>query len=119
MPQFEQFDPTQGQQQFEDFDVTAETSPEPALTIESFGGLSDSEDHAQSLQSARDELEKRLMRSAGVSTAAFSDEEPYDPGNVVGVGIGEKVINGVPTGQLAVKVLVKEKKSERQLPSEA
>lgn len=118
MNNFEEFDPTQGEQ-FEEFDVSAEPETEAEATIESFGGLSDSEDQVKSLLAARDELENRLMGPAGVSAAALSDDEPYDPTNVVGVGIGEKVIDGVPTGQLAVKVLVKEKKPESRVSSEA
>jgi hypothetical protein len=38
---------------------------------------------------------------------------------VVSVGIGEKMIGGVPTGQLAVKVLVREKKPEYEVSSDA
>src|SRR5262249_20015408 len=52
-------------------------------------------------------------------TAALSEDEPYSPNNVVGVGIGEKLINGRPAGRLAVKVLVKEKKHERAVRSDA
>jgi hypothetical protein len=40
-------------------------------------------------------------------------------GNVVGAGIGEKLVDGEPTGQLAVKVLVKEKLSERGISAAA
>ncbi len=118
MNQFQEFDPTQGEQ-FEEFDVFSEVAPEAEATIESVGGLSDSADHVRSLLGARDELEKQLMLPMGVSEAAISAEEPYSSANVVGVGIGEKVINGVPTGQLAVKVLVKEKKPESRVASEA
>jgi hypothetical protein len=118
MNEFEEFEPTQGEQ-FEEFDVSAEAEAESEATIESLGGLSDSEDQVRSLLAARDELENRLMGPAGVSAATLSEDEPYDPANVVGVGIGEKVIDGVATGQLAVKVLVKEKKRESRVSSEA
>ena len=50
---------------------------------------------------------------------ALSDEEPYDRANVVGVGIGEKVTDGVRTGRLAVKVLVKEKKPASAVSADA
>lgn len=64
MNEFEEFDPTRGEQ-FEEFDVTAETEAEAEATIESLGGLTDSEDHVKSLLGARDELESRLMGPAG------------------------------------------------------
>lgn len=117
MDQFEEFDPTRVSQ-FEDFDVTAETNSEESLTPESFGGLSDSHNQVQSLLGARDELERRLMVPIGASMAALSDEEPYIANNVVGVGIGEKEVGGILTGQLVVKVLVKEKKPERSISSD-
>lgn len=118
MNDFEEFDPTQGEQ-FEEFDVSADAGAEAEATIESLGNLSDSEDQVKSLLAARDELESRFMGPAGIIVAGLSDDEPYTPNNVVGVGIGEKVIDGVLTGQLAVKVLVKEKKSENRLSSAA
>jgi len=116
--QFEEFDPSEGQQ-FEEFDVAAEGEDEAEAVLESLAGLTDSEDELKSLMAARDEIESRLMKPAGVEAAAVSADEPYDPGNCVGVGIGEKTENGHPTGRLAVKVLVKEKKAENQVSSEA
>ena len=118
MNEFESFDPTRGEN-FEEFDVTSEAAAEAEMSIEALGGLSDSQDEVQALLAARDEAEKRLMGPAGVSAAAFSDDEPYDPANVVGVGIGEKVTAGVRTGQLVVKVLVKEKKAAGEVSSNA
>src|SRR5437764_7682310 len=107
MSQFEDFDPTAGGQtpasdrieegEFEEFDVQAEAESEADVTIEALGGLSDSEDHVRSLLAARDELESRLMGPAILAVSATgSDAEPYTPNNVVGVGIGEKLVNGVP-----------------------
>jgi hypothetical protein len=115
-------DPT-GAGEFEEFDVMQEPEieEEQETAIESLGGLGDSTDQLTSLLGARDELEQRLMGlpvSMSVSAAA-SDIEPYDPANVVGVGIGEKTIGGVPTGQLAVKVLVREKKPEHEVSAAA
>lgn len=118
MNNFEKFDPTQGEQ-FEEFDVSAEPEAEVEATLESLGGLSDSEAQVRALLAARDELESRFMGPAGASVAGLSDDEPYTPNNVVGVGIGEKVTDGVPTGRLAVKVLVKEKRPESRVSSEA
>jgi hypothetical protein len=119
MAGFEEFDPTKGDT-FEEFDVMTEgEADDEVMTAEALGGMSDSADEVKSLLAARDEAEQRLMGPAGVSAASYSDEEPYDPGNVVGVGIGEKVTDGVCTGRLAVKVLVKEKKASRAVSSEA
>jgi hypothetical protein len=116
--QFEAFDPSEGEQ-FEEFDVAAEAEAEAEAVVEALGGLTDSEDEMKSLLAARDEIENRFMKTAGAEAAAVSADEPYDPGNVVGVGIGEQTVKGHPTGRLAVKVLVKEKKAENQVSSEA
>jgi hypothetical protein len=116
--QFEEFDPSEGEQ-FEEFDVAAEAEAEAEVVLEALSGLTDSEDELRSLLAARDEIENRFMKPAGAEAAAVSAEEPYDPGNVVGVGIGERTVKGHPTGRLAVKVLVKEKKAESQVTSEA
>lgn len=114
MNQFEEFDPN-NEEQFERFDVSGGTDAEDELTMESLAGMSDSQDQIKSLLEARDELESRLMGVAAASSAALSDDEPYIANNVVGVGIGEKEVNGILTGQLVVKVLVKEKKKESSL----
>lgn len=118
MSQSDQSGPMQ-ESSFEEFDVTAEPEIEAEAALESFGGMTDSEDEMRALLAAREELEKRLMPLAGGAEVALSAAEPYDPANVVGVGIGEKVAGGVPLGQLAVKVLVKEKKSESSVSSQA
>src|SRR4051812_40081552 len=115
MSESTEFDPTKGSE-FEEFDVQAEPEAEADASIESLGAVADSEAQVQSLFAAREELEKLLMGPVvGASAVALSDDEPYNPANVVGVGIGEKVIGGVPTGQLAVKVLVKEKQPETRV----
>jgi hypothetical protein len=116
--QFEEFDPGAGGE-FEEFDVAAEAEVEAEVVLQSLSGLTESEDELQSLMAARDEIETRYMQPAGAAVAASSAEEPYDPANVVGVGIGEQTVKGHPTGRLAVKVLVKEKKPERHVASEA
>lgn len=121
MDRFEDFDPTAGEQ-FEEFDVTAESAGDDedlGVTSEALGGLTGSEEEVRSLLAARSEIESLMMAPIGASAAALADDEPDDPGNVVGVGIGEKVVDGVRTGQLAVKVLVKEKKPLRRVSSEA
>ena len=118
MNEFEDFDPTK-EESFEDFDVAAEADAEAEMTAESLGGLSDSRDEVESLLAARAEAEALLMGPPGAQAASFSDDEPYDPANVVGVGIGEKMEGGVRTGRLAVIVLVKEKKLEGAVSSQA
>jgi hypothetical protein len=118
MGEFEDFDPSQDEK-FEEFDVAAETEAEAEATIESLGGMTDSADQAKSLIAAQAELEARLMAPAGTATAALSDAEPYDTSNVVGIGIGEKSTHDLPSGNLAVKVLVKEKRPESAVSADA
>jgi hypothetical protein len=110
---------TPGSEQFEQFDVTAEVKPEAPIVLASLGGFTDSEDELRSLLVARDEIEHRFMKPAGAEAVAASAEEPYDPRYVVGVGIGLRTVNGNPTDRLVVKVLVKEKKAQNELSSEA
>src|SRR5262245_31589171 len=105
--EFEDFDVTQGD--FEEFDVAEEPEAEPGVSIESLGSLSESDDEFKSLSQARAELEKRLLVAPGEVALAAAEEGASGFGNLVGVGIGEKEVDGVPTGQLAVKVFVKEK----------
>jgi len=117
MNQYEEFDPAMGEK-FEEFNVNEEPQDEDEVTIESLGGVSDSHDQIKSLMQARDELENRLMDPIGASSAALSDEEPYPANNIVGIGIGEKEVNGVLTGELVVKILVKEKMDAQSLSAE-
>lgn len=55
-----------------------------------------------------------LLSSARAATAAIT---PTPTGNVVGIGIGEKVSDGAPTGTLAVKLLVRLKYPQSDLDS--
>ncbi|TXL73298.1 hypothetical protein FHP25_21680 [Vineibacter terrae] len=96
-----------------------EPAAEAAAGIEALGGLSASEDQLKSLLQARDELEQRLMPDLAVQTAAVAADEASGVGNIVGVGIGEKEVGGFSTGQLVVKVLVKEKLNPGEVASEA
>jgi hypothetical protein len=106
-------------EQFEDFDVMQEPEAESTETVEVLGGFSKNEDELKSLMQARDELEKRLMPGLAVKAIAATDDEVAGFGNIVGVGIGEKEVGGFPTGQLVVKVLVKEKVKSEKVASEA
>src|SRR5204863_3520953 len=114
---FEKFDVTK--QDVEAYEVAAQPNPESEISIETLGGLSESEDELQALSQARDELEKRLMLDPREAAFAAAEEGPAGFGNIVGVGIGEKETYGRPTGQLAVKVFVKEKLKDKDVASEA
>jgi len=104
---------------FEDFDVMQDYGEEQEASIEALGGLSEDENTFKSLNQARDELEKRLMISPAETAMAAAEEGTAGLGNMVGVGIGEKVVDGVPTGQPALKVFVKEKLAEADISAEA
>jgi hypothetical protein len=117
MKRFEEFDVSQ--EDFEDFDVTQEPEAEAEMSMEALGGLSEKEDEFKSVSQARDELEKQLLLDPGEAAFAAAEEGPSGFGNIVGVGIGEKEVDGVPTGQLAVKVFVKEKLDSEDITSEA
>lgn len=104
---------------FEEFDVTAEPESQAEASMESLGELTSSEDEFRSISQARDEIEKKYLREPGEAAAAAAADGPAGFGNVVGVGIGEKEVDGMPTGQLAVKVLVKEKLNPDEVSSEA
>jgi len=94
---------------FEQFDVTQETPAEAEVSMESLGGLSGSEDEFKSLSRARDEIQQNYMVEPHEAARATAEDGTSGLGNIVGVGIGEKTVDGVPTGQLAIKVFVKEK----------
>ena len=106
---FEKFDVTK--QDVGAYEVMAQPNPESEISIEALGGLSESEDELKALSQARDELEKRLMLDPREAAFAAAEEGPVGFGNIVGVGIGEKETYGRPTGQLAVKVFVKQLKT--------
>jgi hypothetical protein len=114
--EFEAFDP--GSEEFEEFDVTAEPAAEEA-TADALGGLEGGEDEYRSLMRAQETIEKRYLLEPTAAVAAAAAEGPTGLGNVVGAGIGEKLIDGMPTGQLAVKVLVKEKLSPHEISASA
>src|SRR5438477_9282947 len=68
-------------------------------------------------QAAKEELSARYLRPSGV-TLAIAQRTPPTPqvgSNVVGVGIGEKLSEGRPTGVLALKILVRHKFALNQI----
>jgi hypothetical protein len=106
-------------QGFEDVDFS--TAPEeaaPEFTAESLGVVGGESDF-KALLAAQAELEDRLLVAPEHAMAATADSGVYGLGNIVGIGIGEKEVDGYPTGQLAVKVFVKEKLSASDVASEA
>lgn len=126
---FEPFDPVQEPaatkagrvvDQFEEFDVMAE--PEAAgdeVGIEALGELAESENQLRWVLAARGEAERRLMPQRSGLLSAVAVDGTAGLGNVVGVGIAEKMTGGGPTGQLGVTVFVKEKVSPRKVADEA
>jgi hypothetical protein len=105
--------------EFEEVDLTAEAEAVAAeVTAEAVEGMA-TEDEFKSLLSAQKELERRLLLEPSEAMAAAAQEGSRGLGNVIGVGIGEKEVDGIPTGQIAVKVLVKEKLSEADVSEEA
>lgn len=104
---------------FEDFDVTREPRGRTPIALEALGGMAAGDDELASLGQARDELERRLLVLPCETALAAAEEGPSGFGNIVGVGIGEKEVNGLPTGRLAVKVFVKEKLYPGEVAREA
>lgn len=104
---------------FEEFDVTEEPESETDVSAESLGGLAESEDDFKSLNQARDEIEQTFMGDLSQQLTAMAEDGVAGLGNIVGVGIGEKVVDDTPTGQMAVKVFVKEKLYASEVSSEA
>src|SRR5262245_44527680 len=114
--EFEPFDPSLDE--FEEFDVAAEPLSQEA-TIEALGGLGAGEDEYRALVRAQEAIEKKYLLEPAAAASASAAEGTAGLGNVVGAGIGEKLVDGMPTGQLAVKVLVKEKLSDSDIASHA
>lgn len=115
--EFASFDP--GSKEFEEFDVMAAEPAAAEATAESLGGLAAGEDEYGALMRAQDVLEKQYLLEPAAAFAAAAADGSSGLGNVIGCGIGEKLIDGMPTGQLAVKVLVKEKLSPQDITAEA
>lgn len=76
------------------------------------------------LRAAKQELSKRFLGVAGatrgtIGVRAMAAISPVASENVVGVGIGEKLVDGKPSGVHAVKIFVKLKYPESQLDSKS
>src|SRR4051812_340342 len=87
--------PDETLQEFEEVDLTATAAPEAAaeFTAESLGGLGDANDH-RALMQAQAELEQRLLVPPEAAMAAMAEDGTSGRGNIVGVGIGEKEVDG-------------------------
>ncbi len=120
MIEFEPFDPSE-EEAFEDFDVMEEpeTPPDFETQAASLGEFVDNEAQAKELFEARDRLERALMPEIPAQALSTDGEEVFGLSNVVGVGIGEKEVDGQPIGKLAVKVLVYEKVDASHMAPEA
>ncbi|MDQ3705155.1 MAG: hypothetical protein M3437_08035 [Chloroflexota bacterium] len=97
--------PGQEDEEFEDAD----------LDIDALGV----QEPTEQLLAAREQLEQQLLMD--VTEAAFAAEsgtDNYGAENVVGVGIGEKMIDGQFTGDLSVIVYVVAKHPEREIASQ-
>ena len=83
----------------------------PLVTAQSYLVSSD-------LLSAKAELSKRWLRSTNPSNfRAQAAATSPDPGvNVVGVGIGEMISGGTPTGLMSVRLLVRVKYAKGMIP---
>lgn len=108
--------------EFGDFDVLNEpedVGDDQAFTLEHFGGLAEGNNHMTEVLAARDAIEQQMLLEPDAFLAVVAADGPNGFGNIVGVGIGEKEIDGYPTGQLAIKVLVREKLSSATVSSAA
>ena len=66
-------------------------------------------DDVARLVAALDVLSARHLPAPGAAALGAGSGDPRAPGNVVGIGIGEKIVGGRPTGRPAVVVLVRHK----------
>lgn len=103
---------------FEEVDFAQPAGALPEASAASVEGLA-SEDEFRSLVSAQKEIEQRYLLEPAEAMSAMASDGPHGLGNVVGVGLGEKEVDGIPTGQLAVKIMVREKLSPDDVAAEA
>jgi hypothetical protein len=120
--EFEDFDVGAGGEaeggEFEPYDVSQETEEGAESALAALADLGGESDLAAVVQ-ARDEIERRMLVEPGEAAFAAAADGPSGLENVVGVGVGEKTVDGVPTGEVAVKVFVKEKLNREDVAAEA
>jgi hypothetical protein len=99
-------------------DIPADAEDASPDAVAAVAGLSG--DQFQALLAARDQLEQQMLPSPDAVSASAADvQSAGGGGNVVGIGIGEKVVDGEPTGRLAIKVFVKQKLDDSAVDSQA
>ncbi len=81
----------------------------PELAVEDLGEIVVSQGDVDNLGAAFEQIHARLLPEASVFVAEAATEHPEAPGNIVGMGIGEKTTSGRGTGKPALKILVREK----------
>ncbi len=86
--------------------------------VKAMGHLEVSEKGAAQLTAVRDQLFERHLAGYDMATAAAATGRPEHPGNIVGIGFGEKMIANQPTGRPAVKVFVRKKVQPQHLAPE-
>lgn len=120
--EFEEFDVGETTEEFEEFDVMKEEAEEEgfAATIQAMGGIIEDENEFASILKARDAVEKQFLADpSDKAFASTAEGEPAGLDNIVGVGIGENLVGGYFTGEVAIKVFVKEKLGGEEISSAA
>jgi hypothetical protein len=125
---FDRFDPLGngansddgGLQQFDRFDVQAgAVRAVEEADVRAFGLLVPDENVVAEVLAAREEAERRLLLDATEAFSAMAEDGTGGRGNIVGVGIAEKIVGGGPTGRVGVTVYVKEKLQRKSVSEEA
>lgn len=96
-----------------------QTFPTPEITVETFGGLAKSKKEVEQLLRARTTAERQFLPPLSQQAKSWAKHGVTGLGNIVGVGIGEKEIGGIPTARLCVQVFVKEKLNPQEVRKEA
>jgi hypothetical protein len=73
----------------------------------------------ETLLPARDDLEARLLIAPAARVGAAGADGAAGLANITGIGIGEQVVGGRPTGRVALKVFVREKLPAARLAAAA
>lgn len=88
------------------------------LLPEEMGHLKISEGEAAKLVAARVRLHDRHLARHDFNLTVAATGRPHLPGNIIGLGYGEKITANRPTGQAAVKVFVRKKVQPQHLTEE-
>jgi hypothetical protein len=88
----------------------------PDVSVESFGGFPIGAVEVEALCAAFERANTLLLPEATGFVAEAAIDHPEAPGNIVGLGIGEKMTKNKPTGKAALKFLVRKKVARDALP---